>query len=253
MGKHVKSLLLVAAGDGNLEEKLSWGPDAVVLDLTDLVHPSYFDQAKELISNQISLIGNRGIVSMVRISMEQLSDDLDVFVDSGVNALMLSGLEGYSEIENVEQKLTSLESERGIEIGSIKLIPYLSTMPGLYNASSIIRNSSRTNAITLGVGDIAFDLSESEDKDLFFYTGPNPRVSSPEFLITRTTIMAQSKKGIDVLGVLGTTIAPGFANSDHLTRAANRSFKLGIKGALTLHKEGIAACDEAFNVFSKER
>ena len=253
MRKYVGSLLLVAAGDKNLDEKLGWEPNAVVLDLTDLVHPSHFDQAKELISNQISLIGTKGIVSMVRISIKQFPDDLDAFVDAGVDALVLSGLEESYEIENVEQKLTALESERGIEVGSIKLIPYLSTMSGLYNASSIIGHSSRIVALTIGVGDMAFDLSESEDSDLFFYTGPNPRVSSLEFLITRTTIMAQSKKGIDVLGVLGITIAPGFASGEHLTRTANRSAKLGIKGAVTFHEEGITACREAFGVFSKER
>ena len=253
MGKSVRSLLLVAAGDENLDQKLSWDPDAVVLDLTDLIHPSYFEQAKELIPNQISLLGSREIFSLVRMSMEQLSDDLGAFVDAGVDALMLSGLEESSDIESVEQKLTALESERGIEVGSTKLIPYLSSMSGLFNASSIIKDSSRIIAISIGVGDMAFDLSESVDKEVFFYTGPNPRISSPEFLITRTTIMAQSKKGIDVLGVLGTTIAPGFANSDHLIVTANRSARLGIKGALTLHEEGLVACRQAFNVFSKKR
>ena len=86
MSKHVRSLLLVAAGDENLDQKLSWDPDAVVLDLTDLIHPSYFDQAKELIPNQISLLGSRGIFSLVRMSMEQFSDDLGAFVDAGVDA-----------------------------------------------------------------------------------------------------------------------------------------------------------------------
>ena len=135
--KHVRSLLLVAAGDENLDQKLSWDPDAVVLDLNDLIHPSYFEQAKELIPNQISLLGCREIFSLVRMSMEQLSDDLGAFIDAGVDALMLSGLEESSDIESVEQKLTALESERGMEVGSTKLIPYLSSMPGLFNASSM--------------------------------------------------------------------------------------------------------------------
>ena len=167
MSKHVRSLLLVAAGDENLDQKLSWDPDAVVLDLTDLVHPSYFDQAKELIPNQISLLGSSDILSLVRMSTEQLSDDLGAFVDAGVDALMLSGLEESSDIESVEQKLTALESERGIELGSTKLIPYLSSMSGLFNASSIIKDSSRIIAITIGVGDMALTYLNQKIKNFF--------------------------------------------------------------------------------------
>ena len=242
MGELRRSFLLVGADDQSLGEKLTWNPDVVVLDYTDLLHPSSMRGSMNLISDKVSFIQSEGIEPMVQIRAITPFDDLQRLVGAGVETLIVSGFEQANQVGEMSSYLDRLESE----VGPLKLIPYLANIQSVYNVLDIVNSDPRIIAVAIGIGDLAFDLLESYDNDMFYFTGPNPRISSPEFLITRTTVMANSKNKCPVMGVLGNTIASGFAQADQLEKAADRAVKLGIKSFLTPHNEGLDATRKAF-------
>ena len=105
----------------------------------------------------------------------------------------------------------------------------------------------------MGAGDLAFDATGVEE-DAPYLTGPVPPFPSQAHVWGRTALAAAAG-GVRLLGMLGTTIAPGHLEEalgddaqERLRDAARLARLSGFHGAVTLHPEAVAACADGFSV-----
>lgn len=227
-----------------VQEAARWHPDALCLDLADLLPPAQRASAREGMRDALAAIGREGVEALARVSTEERAADLRAAVWPGLSALVVPGLRGPRDVWRLDSALAGLEQERGLALGSVGLVAYLDHGQGLWCAREMPSASPRVQALVLGMGDLAFDMLR-EPEAVPFFTGPMPRFPVPEYIWGRLALVA-ADAGVALLGLLGTTVAPGHAQGEKLLAAARLARQAGFKGAFTLHREGVEACNEAF-------
>ena len=242
-----RSILLIPAhGEQQVREASQWRPDAICLDLGDLVPANQRAAAREALSNALSILEGQGVKALVRVSVDQRIEDMEAAVWPGLGGLVVPGLQTAREMWELDAGLAALEAARGLAEGTIGLMAYLDDGHGIWYARELAGASRRVEALVLGVGDLAFDMLK-EPETVPFFTGPVPRFPVPEYIWGRLALMAADAR-VALIGLLGTTIAPGHVDKDKLLAAAKLAQQAGFQGAFTLHREGVEACKSAFGV-----
>lgn len=134
------------------------GPDAVILDLEDSVHPNEKDAARFLIRNALRCVDFGGAERMVRINQLPLGlEDLDVVVPESPEMILIPKVETANQVMEVAERIQSIrKSHPGIS--RIWLMPILESALGVENAFSIATASDTVAALTIGLEDYTADL-----------------------------------------------------------------------------------------------
>ena len=171
----MRSLLFVPAHDLKLLESASRrNSDVLLLDLEDSVQPeSNKAKARSNILEwvQSGKFGNRIIFPRVndRESGHLLKD---------VHQLTISGIHGFvypkahkgEDIYFIDKLLETIEYEKGIEIGTFKIIALIETTAAIMNINEICAASKRLVAVAYGCEDFVSDLGgihDAEGRSLF--------------------------------------------------------------------------------------
>ena len=226
-------------------------PDAVCLDLCGLVHSTRRDRARALVWGEVTASAKSYSRVFVRVDPATLREDLVACVWPGLSGIMMP-VEGPGALAELDDALTVLEQARRLPI-PVRVLPLLTSGTGLWAVREIIAASPRVEAVVVGVGDLAFEAA-GVDEEVPYLTGPIPRFPSQAYVWGRTALAAAAG-GVRLLGMLGTTIAPGHLEEalgddarDRLSRAASLARLSGFHGAVTLHPEAVAVCAEGFTV-----
>ena len=226
-------------------------PDAVCLDLADMVHSTRRDQARSLVWGEVTAAAKSYSRVFVRVDPATLREDLAACVWPGLSGLLVPVDEPGALVE-LDAALTALERARRLP-SPVRVAALLTSGKGLWSVRKIIAASPRVEAVVVGVGDLAFDAM-GVDEDVPYLTGAVPRFPSQAYLWGRTALAAAAG-GVRLLGMLGTTIAPGRLEEalgddarDRLSRAARLARLSGFHGAVTIHPEAVAVCAEGFAV-----
>jgi citrate lyase subunit beta/citryl-CoA lyase len=134
------------------------GPDAVILDLEDSVHPDQKDAARLLVRNALRCVDFGAAERMVRINQGAMGlEDLDVIVGEGADLILVPKVEEAAELQAIDERINALnaaqESDR-----PLWLMPILESALGIENAFDIARASDRVVALTIGLEDYTADL-----------------------------------------------------------------------------------------------
>ena len=161
-------------------------------------------------------------------------------------------VEGPSVLAELDDALTALEQARRLP-SPVRVLAMLTSGTALWAVREIIAASPRVEAVVVGLGDLAFDTAGGQE-DVPYLTGPHPPFPSRAYVWGRTALAAAAG-GVRLLGMLGTTIAPGHLEEalgddtqDRLSKAARLARLSGFHGAVTLHPEAVAVCAEGFTV-----
>ena len=226
-------------------------PDAVCLDLACLVHATRRDMARALVWGEVTAAAKSYSRVFVRVDPETLREDLAACVWPGLSGLLLP-VDEPGALAELDAALTALERARRIP-APVRVAALLTSAKGLWAAREIIAASPRVEAVVVGVGDLVFDATGADD-DAPYITGPAPPFPSQAHVWGRTALAAAAG-GVRLLGMLGTTVAPGRLvealgddAQQRLTEAARIARLWGFHGAVTLHPEAIAACADGFPV-----
>jgi citrate lyase subunit beta/citryl-CoA lyase len=153
-----------------LETAKTAAPDAVMLDLADSVAESKKDAARTNLV-QLSVV-DLPRFSFVRIATIEESDrveaDLDATVREGVFGTVLPEAESADHIRELDSRLTELERARGLEVGSLKILPLPETARGIREYYNILTASSRVVASLFPsspIGDLARDVGFAVSED----------------------------------------------------------------------------------------
>ena len=134
------------------------GPDAVILDLEDSVHPADKDAARLLVRNALRAVDFGACERMVRINQLPLGlEDLDEIVRELPDLILIPKVEEARQVQAVDQRIAAIQAAHKIE-RSLWLMPILESALGIENAFAIATASPRNVALTIGLEDYTADL-----------------------------------------------------------------------------------------------
>jgi citrate lyase subunit beta / citryl-CoA lyase len=233
--------LLFAPGNHRrrVEKAFTMPVDAVILDLEDACPIAEKVTTRSFVVEALQAPRRSlGYVRINALTTEFGYGDLCSVVDRRVDGIMLTKVDGPDQIKIANWLITQLERERGLDQGSIDLIPLIETGAGLAQVDGIARASSRVKRLAFGAGDFALDLRLRWSRE------------ETELLAFRSTLVLASRSaGIEPpidLAWLNTKDAEGFANSIRWGRT------MGFQGKLCIHPDHVEPINSAFSPTAEE-
>src|SRR5690242_350566 len=131
------------------------GADAIILDLEDAVALSEKERARGLVPEAASIVSRGGADVVVRINrpLRMTVRDLEAVIGAGVTAIALPKAESAQHVELVSEIIDELEAERGIPVGTTKMLAMVETASAFFRIHKIAKASRRLVALNLGAED----------------------------------------------------------------------------------------------------
>jgi len=210
----------------------AYGPDGVILDLEDSVHPGEKDAARLLVRNALRVVDFKRAERMVRINQLPLGlEDLEAVVPEGPELLLLPKVETPDEVREVSEAVDRL-APGGDDPRPLWLMPILETARGIESAYAIATASERIAALTIGLEDYAADL------------GVPRTAEGDESAWARARIVNAAKAaGLQAID----SVYGQVDDLDGLRAWCDRSRGLGFQGMGCLHPRQIDVIHDAYN------
>lgn len=175
-----RSMLFMPGNNpGMLQTAVDFGADAIILDLEDAVSLTEKDAARILVREALKVNDYSSVEVVVRInplSTPFAEDDIDVIARLNPDAILLPKAVP-EDVKILDEKLSKIEEEEGLEKGSIKIHCLVETTYGVETVYETIKACSRIEAVLLGGEDLAADLAVKRTK------------SSEEIFYARTKVV----------------------------------------------------------------
>jgi len=214
--------------------------DAVILDLEDSVPMTEKDTARIFIRDSMTLAKSGGAEVYVRVNglMTGLTArDCEFVIQKGLDGIMLPKVESKEDVLDSEKIIGKLERERGLEPGSIVLIPTLETAKGVINAYEIANASKRVIAIGFGAVDFTRDMGTSLSKE------------GTELFFARSLVaIAARAAGVQAID----TVFIDLADKKGLIKDSQLAKQLGFNGKFLIHPNQIEPVNQIFSPSPKE-
>jgi citrate lyase subunit beta/citryl-CoA lyase len=238
----MRSLMFVPGHNDKLLRKAAVSEsDVLLLDLEDSVQP-YSNKAiaRELIQSftRDGLFSDKKIFPRVndRESGELLKD---------IRALTIQGIDGFmypkaktgQDIYFIDKLLETIEYEKGLSVGTFKLIPLIETSAAVLNAQDICQASKRVVAIAYGCEDFISDLQGIHDND-------------EQSLFTPRAIIAMAARANNIIPI--DTVHIKVHDLDDLEKNLKIAKNLGFEGMLILNPKEIPLVHQYFSPTSQE-
>ncbi|PZO37494.1 MAG: CoA ester lyase [Alphaproteobacteria bacterium] len=213
--------------------------DAVILDLQDSVPGDAKAEARARIEAAARHLGGAGQNVLVRINEgKAVADkDLEVCVGAGIETLVVPQIRSVNEINQLDLRLSELETGLNRVPGSTKLLVLIESAAGIVSMAAIAKASSRIVALNIGNEDLATDLGVAPTEDAL-------RVSR------QLLVIAAVAAGVTPLGLVAS--GADFTDLDAYRLLAEGSRRLGFCGASCIHPSQIAVLNKAFGPSAEE-
>jgi citrate lyase subunit beta / citryl-CoA lyase len=218
-----------------VEKSYLRGADAIVLDMEDAVPPAEKHEARKMVKESVRIAGRGGADVLVRVNNEPslLFDDLDASVIPGVHGIFVPKVESEDDVTRVANRISTLEEDRGLEPGRLRLSVHIESPAGLLGLRAIAAASDRTESMSLGMDDYRLEL------------GVEPSEDAIEILFPLAMMVTVCKaSGITPLGILGSVAK--VRDLDGFERAAERARHLGCEGAFCVHPDQVTILNRVF-------
>jgi citrate lyase subunit beta / citryl-CoA lyase len=215
------------------------GADAIILDLEDAVAASEKDRARTLVPEAARIVSRGGADVLVRLNrpLRMTVRDLEAVIGPGVHCVSLPKAESPEHVQLVAEIIDELEAERGIPVGTTKMLAMVETASAFFRIAEIAKAHPRLVGLNLGAEDFALSagmLPEAEGL----------------FMPKQMAILAARAAGIMPLGFIGTVA--DFSDLDAFRETIRRSRRLGFLGASVIHPSQIAILNEEFRPSREE-
>jgi citrate lyase subunit beta/citryl-CoA lyase len=215
------------------------GADAIILDLEDGVAASEKERARRLVPEAAEIVSRGGADVVVRLNrpMRMTVRDLEAVIGPGVQAVALPKAESADHVRLVAEIIDELEAERGIPLGTTKILAMVETASAFFRIAEIARAHPRLVGLNLGAEDFALSagmLPEAEGL----------------FMPKQMCVFAARAAGIMPLGFVGTVAE--FHDLDGFRETVRRSRRLGFMGASVIHPSQVAILNEEFSASAAE-
>jgi len=221
----LRSLLFVPGHNERLMNSASLSEaDVLLLDLEDSVQPRINKQiARDTI---ISFVKNGQFnrhILFPRINDREsgeLLKDVEQLSIEGIHGFMYPKSKTGEDVYFIDKLLETIEYEKGIPIGTFKLIPLIETSSAVLHAEEICKSSKRVIAIAFGSEDFIGDLEGVHDSDSISLF--NPRA-----------LIAMAARASNVIPI--DTVHVRVHDLEDLEKNVKLAKNLGFEGMLCLH------------------
>ncbi len=208
------------------------GPDAIILDLEDSVHPAEKDAARLLVRNALLAVDFGPAERMVRINQLPLGlADLEEVIPSQPDLILIPKVENPQQVIDVEERAAEIRALHLMD-WDVWLMPIVETALGIENAFAIATASTRVVGLTIGLEDYTADL------------GVVRTAEGHESLYARTRLVNAARaariQAID-------SVFSDVSDLEGLKRSAQNSRALGFEGMGCIHPSQIAVVHEAYS------
>jgi citrate lyase subunit beta/citryl-CoA lyase len=207
------------------------GPDAIILDLEDSVHPAEKDAARILVRNTLREVDFNGCERMVRINQLPMGlEDLAEIISEAPDLVLIPKTEHPQQVTEVDRMISEFKHRNKID-RPIWLMPILESALGVENAFAIATATANVAALTIGLEDYTADLGVVKT--------PEGR----ESLYARARVVNAAKAaGVQAID----SVFGDVGNVDGLRHWAESSRELGFEGMGCIHPSQIAVIHDAF-------
>ncbi len=207
------------------------GPDGVILDLEDSVHPDQKDAARFLVLHALRNVDFGGAERMVRINQGSLGlQDLDAVVPEGPEMILLPKVETADQVRTVHERILEIQERWGLH-HPVWLMPILESALGVENAFASAAAAPTVAALTIGIEDYTADLGVVKTTD------------GSESLWARSRLVNAARAG----GVQAIDSVYGdVADEEGLLAWGRRARAMGFQGMGCIHPRQIRIIHEAF-------
>jgi citrate lyase subunit beta/citryl-CoA lyase len=208
------------------------GPDAVILDLEDSVHPDQKDAARLLVRNALRCVDFCGAERMVRINqLPRGFEDLDAVVPEEPELILIPKAEQPEQVRLVHDRILEIQQQLGSE-KKLWLMPILESALGIEHAFGIATATDSVAALTIGLEDYTADLGVVKTSE-----GAESQYARMRVV---NAARAAGLQAIDsVFGDVG--------DMEGLARWAARSRAMGFEGMGCIHPRQIEPIHQAFD------
>ena len=237
---------------GNRAEMLGkaarYSASAFIPDMEDSVPLANKAEAREVTSDALPSLYELGKPVLPRVNSlltGLTADDLAAVVGPYVVGISIGKVKSADDIAVVDGMLSELERDRGIEVGSVGVLPWLEMASAIVNAFSICNASERVRWVAFGAEDYSADMGISRAADVAGSdTGRVEEYGEASLLYARSAVaVAARAAGVDALD----TPYVKFRDADGLRREAGLARRLGYVGKFAIHPAQIEVIKEVFS------
>ena len=216
------------------------GADALIIDLEDSIPLAQKEAARDLVPGIVTRFretGRSDVIVRINQPLELAVRDLEAAVIPGVDAIMVTKVEGPEHLRLLDELATRLETARGLPPGRIWFIGLIEAPGPLARAHEIARSTPRLAGISLGAEDYATAIGAKPTEDTMLM--PKQQV-----------IQAAAAAGILPLGTIGSVA--DFADREGYARIVKRSADFGFVGAACIHPSLVPILNTGFSPSDEE-
>lgn len=217
-----------------------YGPDCVLFDLEDAVKYAEKDAARDLLAEALKVVDYGDTEIFARINplyTEFGKDDVRILVPAGLRRMRLAMCEKPEHVKELDDLLTEVEKEHGIEIGSCKIQCSLETPLAIMNAVQIATASPRVTSISFGAEDFTRTLGAERTK-----------AGKEIFMARSMVVMAAAIAGVDAID----TVWADIADEEGFREEVKSSMNLGFAGKSCIHPSQVKIVHEIFTPNEEE-
>ena len=242
---------------GNRTDMLSkagrYSPSAYMPDLEDSVPSANKVEARKVTAAALPSLFEFGKPVVPRVnslSTGLTEDDLEAVVGPYIVGISIGKVKTDNDIAVVDGMLSDLEVDRGIEAGSIGILPWLETASAIVNAYAICNASERVKWVAFGAEDFSADMGISRAVDLEDPSVKNIEDYGEASLLYARSAVAVAARAADVEAL--DTPYVKFRDPDGLRSEADLARRLGYRGKFAIHPAQIEVIDGVFSPTDQE-
>ncbi|MGG5890585.1 HpcH/HpaI aldolase/citrate lyase family protein [Falsiroseomonas sp. HC035] len=211
------------------------GADAIQLDLEDSIAPGDKADARRCVEAAVTRIraeGSSDVLVRINQPLEDAVRDLEAAVIPGVDAIMVTKVEGPDHLRLLDELVSRLEQNRGLPEGGIRFTALVEAPGPLAQAHAIARATPRLIGMSLGAEDYATAIGGEPTEDVLLM--PKQQI-----------LQAATAAGIMPLGTISTVA--DYSDVEAYLRIVRRSASFGFVGASAIHPAQVPALNKGFS------
>ena len=215
------------------------GADVIQLDLEDSVPPAEKDHARTLVEAVAPRVRRGGSDVVVRINrpIDIAVRDIEACIGPHVDGLAITKVDGPAHIRLLDELISRLEQERGLELGHTRLIAMIETPQAFLQMSDIVSSSTRIVATNIGGEDFATACNMDPIADTLL-------------MPKQQMIITAHAHGIMPLGFAASVA--DYSDMDDFRAMVRRSRQFGFMGAGCIHPTQVPIVNEEYRAGAAE-
>ncbi len=225
-----------------------YSPSAYIPDMEDSVPLANKAEARRITAEALPCLNELGkaVVPRVNSLLTGLTmDDLEAVVGPHIVAISIGKVKNPHDIAVVDGMLSELERDRGIDVGSIGILPWLETASGIVNAYAICCASDRVRWVAFGAEDFSADMGISRAVDVAESDKGSVAEYGEASLLYARSAVAVAARAAEVQAL--DTPYVKFRDPEGLRNEAGLARRLGYGGKFAIHPDQIGLIDEIFS------